>query len=115
MAVLTVHQTTIGGAEKPTLVAASAAGDRFRNDGKTIVHVNNGGGAGITVTITGQRTLPGGISSNKDVVVPAGQEFLFGPFPAGIYNTDGAQEVVLAYSDVTSVTVGAISASDKYN
>lgn len=115
MAELTVQQATIAGAQEATLVAAAAGGDTFDNDGKTLLRVANGGGSPITVTITGQKTLPIGTSATKTVSVTNGQTFVIGPFPVGVYNTDGANEVQVGYSDVTSVTVGAVSASDQYN
>jgi outer membrane receptor for ferrienterochelin and colicin len=115
MAELAVQQITIAGAEEAALVAATATGDKFDNDGKTFLKVANGGGAPITVTIVGQKTLPLGTSASKAIAVTNGETWVIGPFPVGIFNTDGANEVEVTYSAVTTVTVGAFSVNDQYN
>lgn len=115
MAELTVQNTLITGIQKATLVAAAASGDTFDNDGKTWIEVNNGGAGAITVTALGQKSLPISTSADKAMSVPAGEIWLMGPFPVGIYNTDGANEVSITYSGVTSVTVGAFTVNDLYN
>lgn len=115
MAELVVQNILLAGVVEATLVAAAAAGDTFDNDGKTYFRVNNGGGAPITVTIVGQKTLPTGASADKAISVTNGTIQIIGPFPVGIYNTDGANEVAVTYSDVTTVTVGAFSVNDQNN
>lgn len=114
MAELTVQNVLIAGATKAALVAAAAGGDTFDNDGKTWLEVNNGGGASITVTITGQVDLQFGVSATKTVTVGAGVNSVMGPFPERFFNTDGANEVSVTYSAVTTVTVGAFSSKDIY-
>ena len=115
MAELTVQNILLTGAAEAALVAATLAGDKFDNDGKTYFKVNNGGAGAITVTIKGQKTLPTGASADKTISVGIGLIFLIGPFPVGIYNTDGSNEVEVTYSGVTTVTVGAFSVNDQNN
>lgn len=97
----------------PSLVAAAAGGDTIVNDdGKTILHVVNGGGASINVTITAQTTNAsnntfGSLTKGNIVVaVPAGQQRFIGPFPKAAFNQTNGQ-VAISYSAVTSVTVAA--------
>ncbi len=92
-----------------TGVAASAGGDSFVNDGKTHVHINNGGAAPVTVTFAIQSTVDGiAVGSGKQVVVPAGKTLIVGPFPPGIYN-DNSNRVQMTYSAVTSVLVAVLA------
>lgn len=115
MAELTVQNVVLTGAQKATLVSAAAAGDTFDNDGKTWFEITNGDASPMTVTVVGQKTLPTGASASKAIAIPAGETWLVGPFPVGIYNTDGANEVSITYSSVTSLTIGAFTVNDLYN
>lgn len=115
MAELTVQNIVLAGAQRAALVSAASGGDTFKNDGKTFLDVNNGDASGITVTIAGQRNLPLGTSATKTISVGATTNTLIGPFPVGNYNRETDENVVVTYSAVTSVTVGAFSVNDKYN
>lgn len=94
--------------------AASSAGDSFNNptDERTFVHVRNGAASAITVTIapikaTGVKVAGYGLltAPTRSVTVPAAGDAMIGPFPPA-YN-DASNNVALAYSSATSVTVGA--------
>lgn len=103
MAVLTpVNPGLTGGAE--AFVAAAAGGDTFPNDGHTMLHVKNGGGAPINVTVDSK--IPCNFGSDHDVVVsvPNAGERIIGPFDQSRFGTD----VNITYSAVTTVTVAAI-------
>lgn len=97
-----------------SLSAAAGGGDQFANpsDARTYLHVNNGGGGSITVTITAQvasAQVPGkGLmtKANGGGSVANGAAKVFGPFPAEMFN-DANGNVQVTYSGVTSVTVGA--------
>lgn len=112
MATLTVQNLVIVGDIGPTYVAASGGGDEMPNDGDTFLHVKNGGGAGITVTLTAQVTSRDAegfgpfTRANQVVSVGAGAERMIGPFPPKTWNNANGR-VAIAYSAVTSVTVGA--------
>lgn len=93
-----------------TYGAAAGGGDEFANNGKTFLHVKNGGGSSINVTIASQVTdpEPGTAASNIVIAVANGAEKMIGPFNQNGYNdVDG--NVQVTYSAVTSVTVAAIS------
>lgn len=115
MAALVVQTITLDGAQSAALVAASAGGDTFVNEGKTFLHVDNQAVGGITVTITGQRDLPLQTSATKIIAVGATTETLIGPFPVGNYNRETDESVEVDYSAVVTVDVGAFSVNDDYN
>lgn len=96
-----------------TYVAAAGGGDVAPNDGRTVLHVKNGGGGSINVTVTanaatvqdpnkGTLTKP-----NVVVAVPNGQERFIGPFPPAAFN-DANGNVPITYSGVTTVTIAAV-------
>lgn len=93
----------------PSYSAATSGGDKVQvTGGSVFLHVKNGGGASINVTVTAQnntyrgRTLPDNI-----VAVPASGERMIGPFDPQI-DTDLNGQASLVYSAVTTVTVAAI-------
>lgn len=87
-------------------VAAAGGGDKFRNDGRTLLYVNNGGGGPINVTIDAQ-SIDGMPFEDPVVAVAAGAHKLIGPFPPRYFN-DAGGFVNVSYSGVSSVTVAAI-------
>lgn len=79
---------------------------QFLNDGKTFVHVKNGGGSSITVTIQTPGSVDGLAVADRDVTVANGAEKMIGPFPTATYNQSGGL-VYLDLSADTSVTLAA--------
>lgn len=112
MATLTVQTIARTGLET-TYAAAAAGGDQFANDGKEFLHVKNGSGGDITVTIESQVSSPpaGTAVTNQAVVVTAGEERMIGPFPKSAYN-DASGYVQITYSGVTTLTIAAIKLPD---
>jgi len=106
MATLTVQEVARTGLA-PTYGAAAGGGDAIPNDGRTMLHIKNGGGASINLTVVTQATVLGNAVADDVIAVPNGQERMVGPFPPGVYN-DVNQLVQLTYSGVTTVTVAAI-------
>jgi hypothetical protein len=114
MAILTAQALNIDGLAA-TLTSAAAGGDKFANpsDERTFLRVTNGSGASINVTITKQVAAvnaPGYGSvatADKVVAVAAGASKDIGPFPTALWN-DAQNMVNVAYSAVTTVTVGVI-------
>lgn len=90
--------------------AAVAASDKFANDGRTYLHVKNGGGSPSTVTIVTQYTAGGLALADQAVSVTNAQERVIGPFPTDLYN-DANGDVTVTYSPTTSVTAGAFKLS----
>lgn len=91
-------------------VAADVAGDDFPNEGNSFLEVINGGAGSINVTISSNYSTPPTGTAQSDVVVAvgAGVTTLIGPFPQSGYN-DASGKCNVTYSDVTTVTVSAIS------
>ncbi len=111
MAELSVRNILITGLVKAALDAVTLS-DEFDNDGKTYLEIANASGGPLTLTINGQVDFQHGISATKTVSIPTGDTFLVGQFPECFYNTDGANEVVVDYSTLTSVTAAAFSVRD---
>lgn len=108
MADIAVLQVTTSGLRVDNaLVAAASGGDTFSNDGRVMLFVRNGGGSAITVTVDAVASVQGEPVSDRAVSIPAGQDFLLGPFPTQVFNNDQGK-VSVAYSSVTSVTVRPI-------
>jgi len=106
MAVLTV-QDVIAAGITPSYAAASAAGDSFPNDGRTVIHVKNGDTVAHTVTIISATTCNQGFQHNIQVTVNAGTDKIIGPFAPKRFNNDQGQ-VSVTYDAVTAVTVAAL-------
>lgn len=92
--------------------AADPAGDDWANTGKELLLVEHTNGAGSDVTLTVATTVE--IDSepvaDKEIVIPAGQRHLLGPFPANIYN-DGDGKAGASYDDATDIEVAVIQTS----
>lgn len=110
MAVLTKQKLSLTGLN-PSYAAAAGGGDSFVNDqadgSRTFLHVKNGGGAPITVTINdpNSKQPEGSTAWDPDlaVTVTNAQERLIGPLGNRFIDSSGS--TAIAYSAVTSVTV----------
>lgn len=102
MATLAVQTVTTAGLEA-TYASAAGGGDQFSNDGTVVLHVKNGSGGDITVTVASQVACSQGSTHNTAIVVTAGEDRFIGPFPER-YN-DASGMVQLTYSGVTSLTI----------
>jgi hypothetical protein len=94
------------------LVAATAThGNKFINDGRTMLRVKNGSAVPVTVTIDCPAVLDGQAVADLTVTIAAtgdgnGLDFQdIGPFPVSFNQSDGYVWAVCA--PVTTVTVGA--------
>lgn len=108
MALLTAQQITTLGLT-PTYVAATSGGDSFEPGPNTILHVKNGSGASITVTIDTTATAFGEPIANDAVVIAAGSFALIGPFPPGEVEQPVSGVADITYSAVTTVTIAALT------
>ena len=112
MATLTAQSVVEAGLEA-SYDAAAAGGDAFVNDGNKIIHVLNGSGGDLTLTVTAQKTTatkPGFGSltkSNVAVVITAAEERFIGPFPTSAFN-DGNGLAQITYSGVTDLTIAIL-------
>lgn len=106
---LTVQNIVLTGLT-PSYVAADATGNYFANQtGRVFLHVKNGGGASINVTVDSQELCSFGFDHNVVVSVPDAAERMIGPFTTARWN-DANGRVNISYSAVTSVTVGVFQA-----
>lgn len=91
----------------PAYTAANADGHAIANRGRMCLHVKNGGGSAIDVTLVTGATVGGRAVADDVVSVAAGAEKLIGPFSESVYNQSGGVMHV-DFSAVTTVTVAAI-------
>lgn len=112
MAIITPQVIDLTGLVDFMLVAASAGGDVFINDGLTILVVNNAGSASIIVTVDSLKASSFGTDENAVITVGAGSRAFIGPFLRSRFNSASAQ-VSVAYDGVTSVTVAALALSER--
>lgn len=118
MAVLVVQNIAAAGL-KPAYTAVNASDTAILNQAqRNFLHVKNGGGSPINVTITAVKTSArvqgvGVVTvSDRVVAVPAGEERMIGPITEAYLDTDG--EVTIGYSGTTSVTAGMFSLPAAY-
>lgn len=106
MAALT-HQS-IGFAGAAITYQAVDSLDTTAADRLSFLHVKNGGGSSINVTITVPGTTFG--QNNPDIVVavPNGGERLIGPLSTDLASAETFGVVLISYSATTSVTAAAI-------
>ena len=90
----------------PSFGAANSDGSALANDGREFIHVKNGGGSSINVTIQTPGTVDGNAIADLVVAVGAAAEKKIGPFPPDTYNQDDGS-IYIDYSAVGSVTVAA--------
>lgn len=91
----------------PTYAAAAGGGDTFIPSADTFLHIKNGSGGSLTVTVAVTATVIGQAASNVAVAIAAGAEKMIGPFPYEFFNqSDGTAAVT--YSGVTSLTVAVL-------
>lgn len=103
MADLAVQATSLTGLAV-TYAAASAGGDTFDNDGRTVLLVKNSDTAAHTVTPNSVTPCNYGFDHDVAVSVPAGGGREIGPFDPSRYGVS----VSVAYSAVTGMTVAAV-------
>jgi hypothetical protein len=110
MATLTTQKVTRAGLVNPTFGACAGGGDRFTPDNNTHLHVKNGSGGALTVTVAATKVpLANMTVANVVVSVPAGGEARLGPFPYDMFAaTDGSGLADITYSGVTSLTIAVI-------
>lgn len=108
MAAIAIQQPVLAGLN-PSYAACTGGGDTVPgNDGKVMLHVKNGSGGALTVTVASQRpTVAGYTPANNAVSVPAAGERMIGPFDPAAFN-DSTGSLVVTYSAVTSLTIAAV-------
>ena len=110
MATLTTQNITRAGVI-PTYAAAAGGGDRFTPGNTTFLHVKNGSGGALTVTVAATKVPIANMTTTNVVtsVTTAAAGWLIGPFPPEQFNaTDGSGLADITYSGVTSLTVAVL-------
>lgn len=92
----------------PTYTSAAAGGDKVSLAApNTFLHVKNGGGSPVTVTVTTQAATYKGLTvADRTVIVAASGEQMIGPLDPSLH-ADINVQASIGYSGVTSVTVAA--------
>ena len=110
---LAVQDLSRSGLDAVYSAADGGDGNVFNNDGGRIfVHVKNGSGGGVDVTIATPGTADGLTIADRVVNVPAGEDRFIGGFTA-LYEAADADNsidkaVLLTFSAVTSVTLAVL-------
>jgi len=107
-------QTIVPGGVAPSYAAAAGGGDTFVPDKDTFIHVKNGGGSPITVTVAVPGNERYGVATaDVSVSVTNAQERMIGPFPAEIFADPALSgSAGITYSGVTSVTIGVFKGQE---
>jgi hypothetical protein len=102
--------TLVEAGDAPTMVAADATGNTFRNPPGDEAHlwVQNGGGLPVTVTVATARPSNFGRFPDKVLTVPAATLQQLPLFSAVRFTDPGTTLCTVTYSSVSSVTVAAV-------
>lgn len=94
----------------PAYSAAAGGGDKFTPGEDIFLHVKNGSGGSITVTVvTPKEAFPDVAEADVAVAIAAGAEKMIGPFPANHFaNPSDSGLAAITYSGVTSLTLAVL-------
>ena len=108
MATLSVQAISAAGLD-PTYSAAAGGGDKLKPGRGVFLHVINGGGSSVTVTLVAPGSYYGSVANpDPTYTVGASGEMMI-PVPATPFaNGSDSGLAAVTYSGVTSVTVAAI-------
>jgi hypothetical protein len=107
MATLTTQVIALSGLA-PAYASAAGGGDKCAVGDRNFLHVKNGGGSSITVTLTATASVRGQAVSNVTVTVAAGAEKMIGPLSSDLLQSPTDGLCAVGYSGVTTVTVAAL-------
>ena len=92
----------------PTYAAAAGGGDKCEVGDRNFLHVKNGGGSSVTVTLTATAAVHGQSVTNVTVSVPAAGERMIGPLGSDLLKNASDGLCAVGYSGTTSVTVASL-------
>jgi hypothetical protein len=102
-------QTIVNAGITPAYVPAAAGGDKVIPGPGSYVHVKNGGGSSVTVTLVTPGTVDGTLAvGDRAVVVAAGAESKIAV--GNLYRDPADGLASITYSAVTTVSVGSFRA-----
>lgn len=106
MAILTTQlESAVSGS--PTMAAASAGGDQWRNTGREALWILNSSGSSIDVTVAGTGRCRHGFLDGEVITVGAGQLLKTRTFsPKRFNDEDGLASI--AYTSATLVTIAVV-------
>ncbi|NUS29817.1 MAG: hypothetical protein HOV92_37140 [Streptomyces sp.] len=107
MATLTTQVIALAGLN-PTYANAAGGGDKCAVGDRNFLHVKNGAGSSVTVTLTATAAVRGQAVANLTVSVPAAGERMIGPLNADLFQSPTDGLCAVGYSSATSVTVAAV-------
>ncbi|MFC5802806.1 hypothetical protein [Streptomyces formicae] len=108
MATLSVQSISAAGLD-PTYASAAAGGDKVKPGRTTFLHVINGGGSSITVTLVAPGNYYGSVANpDPTYTVGASGEMLIPVPPTPFANSADSGLASITYSGVTTVTVAAL-------
>ena len=107
MATLSTQVVALAGIT-PTYASAASGGDKVAPSERTFLHVKNGGGSPITVTLAATASVRGQTVTSPTVSVPASGEKMIGPLTADLFAGASDGLVAVTYSSNTTVTVAAL-------
>lgn len=94
----------------PAYEPANVAGNSYKLQASRVLHVKNGSGGSVTVTIPSTATVDGLAVPNRTVTVAAGADRLVA-LGAGAAHKQTGGVTYVDYSAVTSVTVAVLDAA----
>lgn len=107
MATLNTQTIALAGLA-PTYANAAGGGDKCQVGERNFLHVKNGAGTVLTVTLTATGSVRGQAVANLTVTVPASGERMIGPLPADLLASPADGLCAIGYSATTTVTVAAL-------
>lgn len=111
MATLTTQSVTTSGLN-PTYANAASGGDKVTPGERVFIHVKNGSGASMTVTVDDTISVsPSGATSfdpDLSVVIEPSGERMIGPLTETRFRNTSDLKADISYSDESSVTIAAI-------
>lgn len=98
---------TYGGTDPGSYDSCASGGDYFvvTNAKKTFIHVKNGSGGALTVTVSRYKNCDQGHDHDIAVSVPATDERMIGAEWTNDEIKDGSGRCQISYSGVTSLTI----------
>ena len=107
MATLATQVIALAGLN-PTYASAAGGGDKCEVGDRNFLHVKNGAGSPVTVTLTSTAAVRGQSVSNVTVSVPAAGERMIGPLTSDLLRNASDGLCGIGYSSATSVTVASV-------
>lgn len=107
MATLATQVVALSGLA-PTYGNATGGGDKAECGERNFLHVKNGAGSAVTVTLTTTAAVKGQPVSNLTVSVPAAGERMIGPLSSDLFRNASDGLCAVGYSSATSVTIAAL-------